>query len=124
MELEFRALDDCERAKMVYISILEPEVEKRFREKLKSFHLIHGGEILSAIEHFGSVAYNIMLAVLDNEQLTSLFFIPNQQYRWIFLNKEGQIIRKSKRTFDSVNECERKANWILSFYPDLQFLVE
>ena len=122
--MEFKRLGLVEQEKLQFISLLEDDIISNFFKKLGNYNLIYKGDIQSTIQHFGLIAYNILLSVLDNDQLFSLFSVPNSQHRWILINKDGVIIRKSKQTFDSILECERKGKWILALYPDFEILVE
>jgi hypothetical protein len=122
--MNFKELNNNQQQNLCYVSLLEDHHLQCFYNKLSNYNLLYKREIYSTLEQLGSVAYNTLLSILDNEQLFSLFIIPDSQYRWILVDKHGHIVRKSKRTFSSLNECQQKGLWISKLYSEHSMLVE
>jgi uncharacterized protein YegP (UPF0339 family) len=99
------------------VSLIGDDICKNFFDKLREYNMGFSSDILfEVVTNYGSIGYNILLSVLNNEQLYSLLWIPDTKFRWVLLNKNGNILHKSKRFYSSKNECLLKGKIISRMY--------
>lgn len=123
--MNFLPLDKSQSINMCYISLFDTNICENFFEQLNMYNLsVKGNNIYEVVTNYGSIGYNILLSCLDNEQLYSLFWIPDTKFRWVLLNKNGNIIRKSRRQYSSKNECILKGKITTCMYNDVQVVIE